>query len=48
VVNPETNDHADNTRRYVDGSSLSDADKARVFRDNAKRVYPKAARWLKA
>jgi len=47
VVNPETNDHADNTRRYVDDSRLSDADKKRVFSENAKRVYPAAARWLK-
>jgi hypothetical protein len=46
VVNPDTNDHADNTRRYVDDSSLSGADKARIFADNAKRVYPKAKSWF--
>ena len=48
VVNPDTNDHVDNTRRYVDDSSLSGADKRRVFADNAKRVYPRAGRWIKA
>jgi 4-oxalmesaconate hydratase len=47
VVNPEINDHADNTRRYVDDSTLSAADKERVFSANAKRVYPRAARWFK-
>ncbi|MDP9055065.1 MAG: amidohydrolase [Acidobacteriota bacterium] len=46
VVNEETKDHADNTRRYVENASLSDADKKRVFSDNALRVYPQASRWL--
>jgi 4-oxalmesaconate hydratase len=45
VVNPETNDHADNTRRYVDASALSAADKERLFSSNAARVYPRSARW---
>src|SRR6202451_3549075 len=48
VVNPDSNDHVDNTRRYVDDSALSSADKERVFSGNAKKVYPRAARWLKA
>jgi 4-oxalmesaconate hydratase len=45
IVNPETNDHADNTSRYVNDSSLSGADKERVFSGNAARVYPRASRW---
>ncbi len=48
IVNPETNDHVDNTRRYVDDSSLSSADKERVFSGNSARVYPRASRWMKA
>jgi 4-oxalmesaconate hydratase len=48
VVNPETNDHADNTRRYVDDSPLTAADKDRLFHGNARRVYPRASRWLPA
>jgi 4-oxalmesaconate hydratase len=48
VVNPETNDHADNTRRYVDDSPLTGADKDRLFHSNARRVYPRASRWLPA
>lgn len=46
VINPETDDHVDNTRRYVDDAPLSSADKERVFAGNAKRVYPKASRWF--
>jgi 4-oxalmesaconate hydratase len=46
VVNPETNDHADNTRRYVDDSPLTAADKDRLFQGNAQRVYPRASRWF--
>jgi 4-oxalmesaconate hydratase len=46
VINPETNDHADNTRRYVDESRLASADKERLFHGNALRVYPKASRWI--
>lgn len=48
IVNPETNDHADNTRRYVDDSPLTSADKERVFSTNARRVYPRAGRWFEA
>ncbi len=47
VVNDETKDHYDNTRRYVDDSKLNGAEKERVYAANAKRVYPRAARWLK-
>ncbi len=46
VVNDETHDHYDNTRRYVDDSKLSAADKDRIYAANARRVYPRASRWL--
>jgi 4-oxalmesaconate hydratase len=48
VVNEETEDHYDNTRRYIDDSTLSGAEKDRVYAANAQRVYPRANRWLKA
>ena len=48
VVNDETHDHYDNTRRYVDDSKLNAGDKARIFADNARRVYPRASRWVQA
>ena len=46
VINEETNDHYDNTRRYVDESKLNGAEKDRVFAANARRVYPRASRWI--
>jgi 4-oxalmesaconate hydratase len=48
VMNPEINDHADNTRRYVEQASLNAADQKRVFSGNAQRVYPRASRWIRA
>ena len=48
VVNDETQDHYDNTRRYVDDSKLSTAEKDRIYSANARRVYPRASRWVKA
>jgi len=48
IINEETGDHVDNTRRYVDDSGLSSTDKARVFSGNAARVYPRVNRWIKA
>jgi len=47
IVNPDTNDHVDNTRRYVDDSSLTSAEKERIYYGNAARVYPRASRWMK-
>jgi 4-oxalmesaconate hydratase len=48
VINEESKDHYDNTRRYVDESKLSSAEKDQVFAANAQRVYPRAGRWLKS
>lgn len=48
IINDETGDHYDNTRRYVDDSKLSAADKARIFAGNARRVYPRSSRWIKS
>jgi len=48
VINEETKDHYDNTRRYVDESKLSAAEKERVYAANARRVYPRASRWIKS
>jgi 4-oxalmesaconate hydratase len=48
VVNDETQDHYDNTRRYVDDSTLDQDHKARIYAQNARRVYPRASRWTEA
>ena len=41
-IDPETGQHYDDTRRYVEASALSDADKRQVFEGNARTVY---SRW---
>ena len=40
-IDPRTGHHYDDTRRYIDGASVSDADRARIFSDNARRVFPR-------
>lgn len=48
-VDPETGFHFDDTRRYVDGvPGLSPQARAQVFELNARRVYPRLDRLLKA
>ena len=42
-IDPETGHHYDDTRRYIDNSSLSDEQKQQVFEGNARRVYSKLA-----
>jgi 4-oxalmesaconate hydratase len=39
---PETGHYFDDTKRYVDAlAGLSDADRAKIFEGNARRVYPR-------
>jgi len=40
-VNPDTGSGWDDTKRYVDASSLSDEDRRKVFELNVRRVYPR-------
>jgi 4-oxalmesaconate hydratase len=40
-IDPETGYFFDDTKRYVDRLDLSDADRAKVFSGNARRVYPR-------
>ena len=40
-IDPETGFHWDDTKRYVDAVSLSDADRHKLFEANARRVYPR-------
>lgn len=47
-IDPETGHYFDDTKRYIDGSSLSAADKTRIFETNAMRVYPRLAQILGA
>jgi 4-oxalmesaconate hydratase len=40
-VDPETGHYYDDTKRYIDGSSLSAADKQKIFEGNIRRVFPR-------
>ncbi len=47
-IDPTTGQYYDDTKRYIDASGLSDADKARIFEGNARRVYPRLGKLLDA
>jgi 4-oxalmesaconate hydratase len=48
-IDPQTGFHYDDTRRYVDQvKSLTDSDRQKIFEGNARRVYPRLDRQLKA
>ena len=40
-IDPETGFHFDDTKRYIDAARLSADDKAKIFDDNARRVFPR-------
>ena len=47
-IDPETGYYFDDTKRYVDAAGLSDADMAKVYSGNARRVYPRLAETLRS
>ena len=47
-IDPETGHYYDDTKRYVEASSLSAEDRHKVYEGNARRVYPRLDRALKA
>jgi 4-oxalmesaconate hydratase len=47
-VDPETGHNFDDTKRYIDALDLSEADRAKVFEGNARRVFPRLDKQLKA
>ncbi len=38
-IDPETGHYFDDTRRYIDGSVIGDADKTKIYADNARRIF---------
>jgi 4-oxalmesaconate hydratase len=40
-IDPETGQYFDDTKRYIDASKLSVADKKKIFEDNVRKVYPR-------
>jgi 4-oxalmesaconate hydratase len=47
-IDPETGRYFDDTKRYIDASPLGEADKKKIFEDNVRKVYPRAAARLEA
>ncbi len=47
-IDPETGQNFDDTKRYVDNLNLSDEDVYKVYEGNARRVYPRLDKILKA
>jgi 4-oxalmesaconate hydratase len=45
--NPQTGASWDDTKRYVDKASLPEADRAKIYEGNARRVYPRLDARLK-
>jgi 4-oxalmesaconate hydratase len=43
-IDPETGQYYDDTRRYIDrAAGLSDKDRKKIYEDNVRNVYPRAA-----
>ena len=40
-IDPETGQYYDDTKRYIQASSISAADKQKIFEGNARRIYPR-------
>jgi 4-oxalmesaconate hydratase len=40
-IDPETGQYYDDTKRYIQASSLGAAEKQKIFEGNARRVYPR-------
>ena len=47
-IDPETGHHFDDTKKYIDNLDIPEADKARVFSGNARRVYPRLNKALES
>lgn len=47
-VDPETGHNFDDTKRYIDALPLSDADRAKVYEGNVRRIYPRLDAKLRA
>jgi 4-oxalmesaconate hydratase len=47
-VDPETGQYYDDTKRYVEAARLSAEERAQIYEGNARRVYPRLDRALKA
>ena len=47
-IDPRTGNYYDDTKRYIDALPLSEDDRYKLFEGNARRVYPRIVKKLKA
>ena len=47
-IDPTTGHYFDDTKRYVDALDISEAERHAIFEGNARRVFPRLDRQLKA
>jgi len=47
-IDPQTGHYFDDTKRYVDALGLAETDRAKVYSENARRVYPRLDKALRA
>jgi 4-oxalmesaconate hydratase len=47
-IDPRTGQYYDDTKRYIDALPLSEEDRYKLFEGNARRVYPRIVKKLKA
>ncbi len=40
-IDPETGQYFDDTKRYIEASTLDAADKQKIFEGNARKVFPR-------
>jgi 4-oxalmesaconate hydratase len=45
-IDPETGHYYDDTKRYVDGAAIGDAERRGILEDNTRRVYPRIDRLI--
>lgn len=46
-IDPQTGHYFDDTKRYIDAAAISDAERANIFENNARRVFPRLDAKLK-
>ncbi|HKW80111.1 MAG TPA: amidohydrolase family protein [Casimicrobiaceae bacterium] len=47
-IDPETGHHFDDTRRYLEAAGIDDEQRHQIYEANARRIYPRLDRALKA
>jgi 4-oxalmesaconate hydratase len=45
-IDPETGNYFDDTKRYIDATSLSTQDKRKIFSENALKVYKRLGKQI--